>query len=145
MPYQQAVSIGVIFTVEDKQKHESVKEFVHQLERDGKKVQVLEFLPEKKINHDFKFDFFTIKDVSFWGSIEAPNALKFADTPFDYIFCIDTESNPLILNLLAHSKAHCRIGKFSETESRFFELMIEQDGSNKGLIEAMYNYTSKLR
>lgn len=145
MPYQQALNIGVIFTVEDKQKHEGVKEFVHQLERDGKKVQVLEFLPEKKNNHDFKFDFFTIKDVSFWGSLEAPNALKFADTPFDYVFYIDMESNPLILHVLARSKAHCRIGKFSETESKFFELMIEENGSNKGLMEAMYNYTSNLR
>jgi len=145
MPYQQALNIGIIFTVEDKQKHEAVKELVHQLERDGKKVQVLEFLPEKKNNHDFKFDFFTIKDVSFWGSLEAPNALKFADTPFDYVFYIDMESNPLILHVLARSKAHCRIGKFSETESKFFELMIEENGSNKGLMEAMYNYTSKLR
>ncbi len=145
MPYAQALNIGVIFTVEDKQKHEAVKEFVHQLERDGKKVQVLEFLPEKKNNHDFKFDFFTINDLSFWGNLEAANALKFANTPFDYIFSVDKESNPLILHVLARSKAHCRIGKFSEADSPFFELMIEEDGSNQGLIESMYNYTCKLR
>jgi len=44
LPYQQAYNIGVFFTVEDKQKHLDVKEFIHQLEQDGKKVQVLEFL-----------------------------------------------------------------------------------------------------
>lgn len=144
-PYQKAASMGIIFTVEDKQKHEAVKELVRLLERDGKKVQVLEFLPDKKTNHEFKFDFFTIKDISFWGGVNAPNALKFAETPFDYLFCIDKESNPLILNLLAQSKAHCRVGKFSEAESSFFEFMIEQNGTNKGLIETMYNYTSQLR
>jgi len=145
IPYKQAASVGIIFTVEDKEKHEAVKEFVQQLERDGKKVQVLEFLPEKKTNHDFKFDFFTIKDISFWGNLEATNALKFVETPFDYLFCIDKESNPLILHLLARTKAHCRVGKFHELDSPFFELMIEQNGTNRGLIETMYNYTSQLR
>ncbi len=145
MPYKQAASMGIIFTVEDKQKHEDIKEFVQQLERDGKKVQILEFLPEEKTNHEFKFDFFTIKDLSFWGDVNAPNALKFAETAFDYLFYIDKESNPLILHLLARSKAHCRVGKFNELESPYFELMIEQNGTIKGLIETMYNYTRQLR
>lgn len=144
-PYKKAVNMGVIFTVEDKQKHDVIKEFIQQLERDGKKVQVLEFLPEKKNNHEFKFDFFTINDLSFWGDVNAINALKFADTPFDYLFYADTESNPLILHLLARSKAHCRVGKFNEAESQFFELMIEVNGTNKELLKTMYNYTSQLR
>lgn len=145
IPYKQAVNIGIIFTVEDKHKHDAIKDFAHQLERDGKKVQVLEFLPENKNNHEFKFDFFTIKDLSFWGEIIASNALKFAQTPFDYLFYVDKESNPLLLHLLAISKAHCRVGRFNEPESDFFELMIELNGNDKGLIESMYNYTSLLR
>jgi hypothetical protein len=145
MPYKQASSIGIIFTVEDKQKHEAIKEFISQLERDEKKVQVLEFLPEKKINHEFKFDFFTIKDISFWGDLNAANALKFIDTPFDYLFCIDKESNPQILHVLARSKAHCRVGRFTDSENQYFEFMIEQNGTIEGLIKAMYNYTSQLR
>jgi hypothetical protein len=145
MPYKQAGSIGIIFTVEDKQKHEAIKEFISQLEQDDKKVQVLEFLPEKKINHEFKFDFFTIKDISFWGDLNAANALKFIDIPFDYLFCIDKESNPQILHVLARSKAHCRVGRFTDSENQYFEFMIEQNGTTEGLIKAMYNYTSQLR
>lgn len=144
-PYKQAVTMGIIFTVEDKQKHDAIKEFIHQMEQDGKKVQVLEFLPEQKTNHEFKFDFFTIKDVSFWGSLEASNALKFAEAPFDYLFYIDQESNPLILHLLARSKAHCRVGRFNEEESEYYEFMIEQNGTTKGLLDNMYNYTRQLR
>jgi len=145
MPYREALNIGIIFTVEDKEKHEAVKDFIHKLERDGKKVQVLEFLPEKKNNHEFKFDFFTIQDISFWGKVTATNALKFAETQFDFLFYPDMESNPIILHLLARSKAHCRVGKYKEVESAYFELMIERDGSNEGLMESMYNYTSQLR
>jgi hypothetical protein len=145
IPYRKAATVGIIFTVEDKQKHEDIKDFIARLEHDGKKVKVLEFLPEKQTNHEFRFDFFTVKDLSFWGNIQAENALKFADTAFDFLYYVDHQSNPLVLHLLARSKALCRVGRFNEMEQDYFELMIEQNGTNRGLIDTMYNYTSQLR
>ncbi|MBS1951693.1 MAG: hypothetical protein OJF59_001660 [Cytophagales bacterium] len=145
VPYKQAQQVGVLFSVEDKQKHLEIKEFVHQLEQDGKKVQVLEYLPLKAENYEFMFDFFTIKDLSFWGEIKSDIAQKFSDTPFDYLYYIDRESNPLAINLLANSKAKCRVGRYREVESDFFELMIEQNGTNKGLMDTMLKYTKQLR
>ncbi len=145
LPYKQAQNIGIMFSVEDKQKHLDIKEFIHHLEQDGKRVQVLEYLPLKKENYEFKFDFFTIKDLSFWGKIDSEQASKFSETAFDYLFYIDCELNPLALYLLATSKARCRVGRFTENENPFFEMMIEQDGPTKGLIETMYKYTKQLR
>lgn len=145
LPYQQAHNIGVLFTVEDKQKHADVKDFIHLLEQDGKKVQVLEYLPLQKENYEFKFDFFTIKDLNFWGKINSAQAQKFSETPFDYLFYIDKESNPLALFLLATSKARCRVGRFVEDDEPFFEMMIGQNGTTKGLIETMYKYTKQLK
>lgn len=145
MPYKQALNIGILFSVEDKQKHADVKEFIHQLEQDGKKVQVLEYLPLKQENYEFMFDFFTIKDLSFWGKINSTQAVKFSETAFDYLFYIDRTHNPLALYLLATSKARCRVGRFEGEGSAYFELMIEQNGTNKGLIETMYKYTKQLR
>ena len=145
LPYKQAQQVGIIFSVEDKQKHDGIKGLVKQLEQDGKKVKVLEFLPDKKENFEFLFDFFTAKDLSFWGNIESGPALKFTETNFDYLYYIDKESNPLILNLLARSRAHCRIGRFAEGESKFYELMIEHNGTINGLIDNMYKYTKQLK
>ena len=144
-PYRQATSVGIVFSVEDKQKHEDVKEFINLLEKDGKKVTVLEYLPAKKENYEFKFDFFTIENLSFFGNLESGVADKFINSEFDYLFYVDRESNPLLLNLLARCKAQCRIGRFSDDEREYFELMIEQKGTNKGLLETMYSYTSQLR
>jgi hypothetical protein len=87
VPYKQALNVGIIFTVEDKQKHDCVKDFIKKLEHDGKKVQVIEFLPENKENFEFKFDFFTENDFSIWGKITAQNALRFSDAPFDFVLC----------------------------------------------------------
>lgn len=143
--YKSAQSIGIIFSVEDRQKHELIKEMVKHFEQDGKKVQVLEFLPKKKENYEFLFDFFTIEDLTFWGKINSEQAEKFSSTPFDYLFYVDSQSNPLMLNLLAHSRAHCRVGKFNEDESPFFELMIEEKNGVRSLIDNMYKYTKQLK
>lgn len=145
VPYSQALNVGVIFTVEDKQKHDSIKDFIKKLEHDGKKVQVIEFLPENKENFEFKFDFFTERDISFWGKITADNAIRFSDKPFDFLFYIDITPNPLILYLLARGKARCRVGRSWVDTRNYFEFMIESINSNQSLVEGMYKYTSQLR
>ena len=145
IPYKASKQIGILFTVEDKLKHQQVKDFISKLHHDGKEVRVLEFLPKKKENPEFMFDFFSIQDLSFWGKINSGMAEKFCKTNFDYLFNIDTQSNPLIQNLLANCKAHCRVGRFHENSSTYFELMIETTDSTQGLIDNMYEYTKKLR
>jgi hypothetical protein len=145
VPYKQALNVGVIFTVEDKQKHEAVKDFVKKLEHDGKKVQVIEFLPKDRENYDFKYDFFSENDLSFWGKITAENAIRFSDAPFDYLFYIDINPNPFVLHLLARGKARCRVGRSWPDARPYFEFMIESFNSNQSLIEGMYKYTSQLR
>lgn len=144
-PYKVAENIGIIFSVEDRQKHDYIKELIKKFEGDGKKVSVLEFLPKNKENFEFLFDFFTVDELSFWGDITSEKAVKFSNTPFDYLFYIDSQSNPLVLNLLARSRAHCRIGKFNESESPYYELMIEDNGSTKSLIDNVYKYTKQLK
>ncbi|MFZ5999358.1 MAG: DUF6913 domain-containing protein [Bacteroidota bacterium] len=145
VPYKHAQSIGIIFSVEDRQKHDLIKDMVKHFEQDGKKVQVLEFLPKKKENYEFLFDFFTIENLSFWGKINSEQATRFSNTPFDYLFYVDAQSNPLVLNLLAQSKAHCRVGQYHEEESRFFELMIEAKNELRSLVDNMYKYTKQLK
>ncbi|HEY4655716.1 MAG TPA: hypothetical protein VIH22_14440 [Cyclobacteriaceae bacterium] len=145
LPYSQASRVGVIFTVEDKQKHNHVKEFVKRLEKDGKKVTVICFLPDDKQNYEFLFDFFTAKDFTVWGNVSSTSAIKFTNIDFDYLFYLDTDPNVLILNLLARCKAKCRLGKFWETGKPFFELMIESNGDTKELMDNIYKYTILLR
>src|SRR6201990_1998216 len=98
-PYKAAENIGIIFSVEDRSKHDNIKDLIKKLETDGKKVTVLEFLPKKKENYEFLFDFFTLDDLSFWGNITSEKAMKFSNTAFDYLFYIDSQLNPLVLNL----------------------------------------------
>lgn len=143
--YKKAVSIGVIFSVEDRQKHDDIKEFIKKLEHDGKQVKVMEFLPANQENYEFLFDFFNVREISFWGNITSRNAIDFADTPFDFLIYLDSSPNSLILNLVAKSKAKCRVGKFWNEAQPYFEMMIESNGSTKALIDQVYKYTSALK
>jgi hypothetical protein len=145
LPYTQAKNIGIIFSVEDKIKHDEVKDFIRHLEQDGKQVKVVCFLPKNKDNYEFMFDYFTDKDFSFWGNVTSSITVNFAETPFDFLFYVDTTPNPLILNLVARSKARCRVGKFWDHGQRFFELMIESRNGTRSLIETMYRYTRALK
>jgi hypothetical protein len=146
LPYPQAMSIGVLFTVEDKAKHDEIKRLVKMFEAEGKKVQVLEFLPRKKENYDFLFDFFTVDELNFWGALQSVKALKFADTSFDYLFNPDREPNDLIDYLLARSKAHCRVGVYREDHTTDFELMIGPgNGKQQSLADDMHRYVTQLR
>ena len=143
--WKKAQSVGIIFSVVDRQKHDDIKEMIRQLESDGKKVKVLEFLPPKKENFEFLFDFFTLEELSFWGKITSVRAIQFTMVPFDYLFYVDNEPNPMVLNILAESKAVCRIGKYNDGDSAFYELMIDAKGTTRGLIDNMYKYTRQLR
>lgn len=90
--YKKSNAIGIVFSVEDKQKHDDIKEFIKHLEQDGKQVKVMEFLPKKKDNYEFLFDFFTIEDLNFWGKINNPKVTGFSQTPFDYLFILITNT-----------------------------------------------------
>ncbi|MDZ4715169.1 MAG: hypothetical protein SH819_06830 [Cytophagales bacterium] len=144
-PYRKSNLIGIIFSVEDRQKHDDVKEFIKHLEADGKQVQVLEFLPKRKENHEFLFDFFSDENLTFMGKINNAKVEQFSNTPFDYLFYIDREPNPLVLSILARSRAHCRVGKHHEGSELYFEFMIDSNGTLKGLMDNMYKYTKQLR
>lgn len=144
-PYKEATSIGVIFTVEDRAKHDHIKNLIRKLEHDGKQVKALAYLPPDQENYEFLFDFFTYREISVWGNITAPSAVAFADTPFDFLLYLDATPNELILNVVAKSKAKCRIGKFWAEGEPFFEMMIESNGDARSLIDELYKYTTALR
>lgn len=143
--FAKAQSVGILFSVEDRAKHDVVKELIKKLEGEGKKVTVLAFLPEKKENFEFLFNYFTIKDISFFGNLQSNDALNFSNTPFDFLYCLDELPNLMVLNILARCKAKCRIGKYADGHEAFFELMIESKNGVRSLAEGALKYSRELR
>ena len=122
--FRQAKHVGILFSIEGIEKHKAVKTFIKSLEDEGKQVEVLTYLGKGKDNHEFLFDFISANDISFWGNITNTRALTFADKEFDYLFNFDVYRHHVIENILARSKAKCRVGCFNNENEDFFEFMV---------------------
>ncbi len=140
--YEKAERVGILFTVVDREKHNHIKRFIKTMEKDGKKVDVLCLLGDGKENYDFVFDYFTVHDFSFFGKSASQSILLFTQKKFDFLFVLDTASNIHIENLLAKCNAKCRVGKFSNENDPFYELMIKtkKAGDIGELVDQIYHY-----
>ena len=142
----KSTKIGIIFSAEGMQKHNAVKSLIKKLKEQGKEVKVLSYLPPGQQNHEFLFDIVGPNDINFWGKLTNEDAQKFVEEPFDYLLDLDTYSNQIIDNILAKSKAKCRVGIYNEEKGPFFELMInpKNPDSSEELIWDIYHYTKKI-
>lgn len=150
--YKDARNIGIMFnlpTLKDKSKNErnleSLKNFVKKLKDDGKKVQGLTF-DNKNSPYNFKHYYFASREITYLRSLRSESVKKFINNDFDYLFCIDIKPSYVFHNILAKSKAKCRIGKYDINKINYFELMIkikDTDGIDV-LIDQMNHYTQEL-
>ncbi|MDQ3392720.1 MAG: hypothetical protein M3512_01195 [Bacteroidota bacterium] len=140
--YKKAWEVGILYSVDDLQKHEMIKDFIKLLEKDVKKIEVLTYLGKDKENLEFRYNFFTISDFSFWGDPTADSIVKFAEKKFDFLLYLDLESNIYMENILARSQASCRIGGYYSDKQDFFELMVnvKENDQIRHLIDQMYHY-----
>ncbi len=143
--YTEAKSFGILYTTEDEPKHQSVKTLIKNLESDGKKVHTITYLPKDKENYEFKFDFFTKKDITFAGKIKSESVLNFLNSPFDFLILLDFEYSEIAGAVLSQSKAKCRIGSLNSNGSQYFEFMMDSGGGNYNkLIEDIFKYIKLL-
>jgi hypothetical protein len=129
--FEHALSFGIVYTTDDKRKHDIVKDLCKQLEAKG--------------NFEFLFPYYTKKDFSFFGQLQSHDAEKFCAMPFDYLYCLDEVPQPMVLYILAKSKTKCRVGKYAEGMENFFELMVEEKGNVQQLKDNMLKYTAVLK
>lgn len=111
MSYDRAKNVGVLFGSQYEGKDALIiNQFFRKLREEGKQVKSLTYFPQERSNpFDFKFDFFTSKEVSWLGEVKSDAVDRFVDTPFDYLFYINEASFLPFEFILAQSKAQFRI------------------------------------
>lgn len=128
--FHRASRIGVLL---DEPMNPRVNEFVQSLNRAGKKVDVLCYGDErlKSGSAGKNIRIFSKKDIGWNGKFKPFFIKKFIKTDFDYLFSFNTSSILPIENILAMSHAKCRIGRFSEKNLHYFEMMISVDNQKQ--------------
>ena len=144
--YDKAKKIGVLFTQSDRNKYLAVRNLIKSFKNDGKEVEVLCFLNKGGENYDFLYDYITSNDVGLWGKMQSSSALKFSKLDFDYLFYLDLKGNLYLENVMAMTKASCRIGFYKKKNDSLLDLMININGKTaiEDAIEQVLYYTKKL-
>jgi hypothetical protein len=144
--YDTVDTIGILFTQTDRKKYLAIRDLVKQFKNDKKQVEVLCYLEKGGENYDFRYDYITSKDVGFWGKMQSSSALQFAEHQFDYLFYLDLKNNLYLENVLAMSKANCRIGFYKKSNDNLLDLMIQVNGNTsiETAIDQIMYYTRKL-
>lgn len=136
--FKEASSIGILFSWEDKQKEDTIQEFLKEIDS-NKKVSGLCFNPDKRVIPDTTFPTFDTSQLTLLGKIDSAETNQFLSEPFDYLFHLDFELNEIVKSFLTRSKAHYRVGFHSEEGEKFYDLMI---GINKNA--GLHNFASQI-
>jgi len=144
--YTQARKVGVIFTYSGEKNLILVNKFLDRMEQEGKEVQLLIYVAKVGKDDTYGFPHFTIKDLDFWGSFDNELLFNFEQSVFDYLINVDIQSNIVIENVLANSKAKCRVGRYQEHRQNFYELMIDyKEESYEQFLVQVYHYIKNVR
>jgi len=145
--YHQINQIGILFHITPDVDSEPLALFIKKLEYDHKKLKVLTYFEYVHSHpHKFYLDYFLKSDINWKGEINAPKISQFLDTPFDLLFCIESETQPVFDIILSQTKANCRVGLFDENRTNLFELMVENPNQKDigYTLKQMLKYTKLL-
>lgn len=148
--FRQAQNVGILYSAGTLQKHDAALYLSAQLKKLGKEVMGLCYATASAQVANSTFPVITDGDIKLWGTITHPQAKTFIDTPFDYLYQLDLEEDPILNYLLAKSSAKCRVGYYTATRASLFEVMVtfnekQNDNNMNALIEQMLHYTQLLR
>lgn len=145
VPYHEAAHIGIIFSNDNPEKSAMAEKLLTLYRDDKKQTKVLAYDRNVQVKH-LPFESFSNKDLNFWGSYTNQSINQFSDTSFDFLICLDNPPGLIIQNLVAKSKAKCRVGVSanSGTPNGLFELII-QTANDSNLVDSIYSYTKNIR
>ncbi len=126
---RDARRIGILYTLEDVPDYERVSEFVARLQGEQKEVKALGFVRNKNLVQRFlpklSYDFFTRRDLTWFYKPIHRQVRDFIDKEFDLLIDLSLQDHFPLKYISGLSKALCRVGKFSEENTEYYDLMID--------------------
>jgi len=144
--FRNAKSIGIIYSWEGKRKAEIINDFAKEMELAGKKVQILCYSRVDLKVIPVLVNFFRDSDFFYFGKIKSHKLNDFINLRFDFLYHLDTTQNIYIENVMAQSKARCRVSRADYTKKDLYDFMIQTKG-NVGiekLCNEILHYTKAL-
>ena len=144
--YLTAKNIGVIFNASQQETYETAKKYIQNLsKKEGVKVSALGFVDSKEVLDFYQksiyFNYFSRKNLNWYGKPNNPNTQTFLKTKFDMLIDLSLVEDYPIQYIVAQSKSRFKVGCV-KTNKEFYDFMIDLgDKSNlKFFIEQLDLY-----
>jgi hypothetical protein len=130
---EDARKIGFLFNASDAAALREIQGYIQRIATQKKEVVVLGYIEKDTPENPLKklgYSYFTRKNVN-WLLIPNDTGVKeFTYSNFDILICVDNENCFPLQYISAMSKAVMRVGKYSEGNVRFYDLMINQKNND---------------
>jgi Family of unknown function (DUF6913) len=142
--YDSAQTIGVLFDATELGHREVVIQFSKELKAKNKKVKLLGFFNNKQEVSNFPFRAFNKNDIDWLLRPKGEVVEKFINTTFDLLIGIYEGNNLPLEYIAALSKAHLRVGPYTDN-TYCYDLMIDTDKRDlKNYIKQVEFYLKKM-
>lgn len=125
----EARKIGILYTVDEVPDYEWVEKFVTQLQGEQKEVKALGFVKNKNLIQRFlpklSYDFFSKKDLTWFYKPIHQQVRDFIEKEFDLLIDLSLNDSFPLKYIAGVSNALCRVGKFSEENTNYYDFMID--------------------
>ncbi len=119
-----AQTVGILYDSTNPDNDIIITKFAESLRHQGKTVDILGFVDDKKIDHKADVQIFNSKSLS-WTRVPADErATKFAAQNFDLLFAAFTAENKPLEYIARTSAAKWRVGSYDQKKTDFYDLMI---------------------
>ena len=132
----QSVKVGILYMATDEQAQTQVRNYVKKIKEDLgiTRVMALGFYDEKELPHylhtKLNFDAFCLKDLN-WYRIPHGNVVQnFIAEEYDVLIDLTLRDHLPLQYIMAKSKARFKVGRLSDANAHFLDMMIDTAGAN---------------
>jgi hypothetical protein len=131
--FDEALKIGLLYDATDERDSDTVKNYVKSVRANYKKdIIAMGYIdrkaPQKSQYAQFGLDFFTRKDLNFQMIPVNPIVKNFINEKFDILINLNSGKCFPLQYISAMSKARFRVGRYSNGNAVFFDMMIKLKG-----------------
>jgi len=130
---EKARCVGILYTLDDLPVYEVVSDFVTQLQKQHIEVKALGFVRNKNLISRFlpklSYDFFSRKDINWFYRPIHTKVRDFINKEFDILIDLSLQDSFTLQYISGLSKSFCRVGKFSEENTNYYDLLFDVNPS----------------
>lgn len=141
-----AKTIGILYNSTNPDNDIIITRFAEQLKRDGKTVEIMGFVNDKKVDHKADILVMNTKHISWYLKPIDEKPLAFAAKNFDLLLCCFTEEVLPLEYIATISKARWRVGVYDEKKTNLYDMMVNLNGKTdlNYLLQQMTNFLNKI-